>query len=95
MPTKKHLKSITNYKTKKRQPIKSNTDKHGPDFLKVNINNELTKNRMTIKVFFKFLRILNIKKVKFSITVVTERDFEVTVDEEISLFTTDFKDDNE
>lgn len=72
-----------------------NTPGPRTNFAKVNINNELTKNRMTIKVFFKFLRILNIKKVKFSITVVTERDFEVTVDEEISLFTTDFKDDNE
>ena len=34
MTTKKHLKTITNYKTKKRLNIKSNTDKHDPDFLK-------------------------------------------------------------
>jgi 16S rRNA G966 N2-methylase RsmD len=34
MLTKKQLKSITTYKTKKRPTIKKNTDKHGPDFLK-------------------------------------------------------------
>jgi hypothetical protein len=55
-------------------------------FAKVNIYNELTKNKMTIKVFFKFLRILNIKKVKLSITITTPKDKEITVSEEINLF---------
>lgn len=32
--TKKQLKSITNYKTKKQKNTKLNTSKHGPDFLK-------------------------------------------------------------
>lgn len=60
------------------------------NFAKVNINNELTKNKMTIKVFFKFLRILNVKKIRFSITITTARDKEFTVSEDINLFTTDF-----
>lgn len=62
------------------------------NFAKVNINNELTKNKMTIKVFFKFLRILNIKKIHFSITITTPRDKEITVFEDINLFTSDFPD---
>lgn len=62
------------------------------NFAKVNINNELTKNKMTIKVFFKFLKILNIKKVRFSVTITTARDKELTVFEDINLFTTDFPD---
>ena len=62
------------------------------NFAKVNINNELTKNKMTIKVFFKFLRILNVKKVRFSVTITTSRDKEVTVYEDINLFTSDFTD---
>lgn len=65
------------------------------NFAKVNINNELTKNRMTVKVFFKFLRILNVKRVTFSVTVVTTRDVEVTVEESINLFTTDYSDTEE
>ena len=60
------------------------------NFAKVNINNELTKNKMTIKVFFKFLRILNVKKIRFSITITTPRDKEITVFEDINLFTSDF-----
>jgi len=55
-------------------------------FAKVNIYNELSKPKMTIKVFFKFLKIINIKSVKISITVVTPKDREVTVTEEINLF---------
>ncbi len=62
------------------------------NFAKVNINNELTKNKMTIKVFFKFLRILNVKKVRFSVTIVTPRDKEITVFDEVNLFTTDYPD---
>lgn len=76
--------------------IFANTPGPRTNFAKVNINNELTKNKMTIKVFFKFLRILNVKKVTFSVTIITDRDIEVTVDETINLFTTDFpKEDGE
>lgn len=57
-------------------------------FAKVNIFNEITKNKMTIKVFFKFLRIINIKSVRISITVKTLRDKEYTVHEDINIFTT-------
>lgn len=70
--------------------IFANTPGPRTNFAKVNINNELTRNKMTIKVFFKFLRILNVKKVTFSVTIVTDRDIEVTVDETINLFTTNF-----
>ena len=57
-------------------------------FAKVNIFNEITKNKMTIKVFFKFLRIINIKSVRISVTVKTLRDKEYTVHEDINIFTT-------
>ncbi len=56
-------------------------------FAKVNIYNELTSSKMTIKVFFKFLRILNLKKIKFAITVTTLKDTEYSVFEEVNLFT--------
>lgn len=64
------------------------------NFAKVNINNELTKNKMTIKVFFKFLRILNVKKVRFSVSITTPQNKEITVFEDINLFTSDFPDEN-
>ena len=54
-------------------------------YAKVNIYNELTKEKMTIKVFFKFLRILNIKRVRFDVTIVTMKDKEITVSEEVTL----------
>jgi len=57
-------------------------------FAKVNHYNELSKNKMTIKVFFKFLKIINVKRVKISITLTTLRDKEYTVTEDISLFNT-------
>jgi hypothetical protein len=63
-------------------------------FAKVNIYNELTKNKMTIKVFFKFLRIINIKSVRISVTVRTVRDNEFTVHEDINIFTTDQTDED-
>lgn len=54
---------------------------------KVNILNEFSKNKMTIKVFFKFLRIINVKKVRFNITLVTFNDKEINVIEDIDMFT--------
>ena len=57
-------------------------------FAKVNIYNELAKNKMTIKVFFKFLKIINIKTVRITITIVTPKGKEVSVSEEINLFNT-------
>lgn len=57
-------------------------------FTKVNIYNELTKNRMTIKVFFKFIRILNIvKKIRITVTITTIKDEEITVYDDVNLFT--------
>lgn len=64
-------------------------------FAKVNIFNELAKNKMTIKVFFKFLKIISIKKVTITITAVTMRDREVSVSEEINLFNTKTGDDDD
>ena len=64
-------------------------------FAKVNIYNELAKNKMTIKVFFKFLKIILIKKVEIKITVTTQRGREISVSEEINLFKTDTGDSDE
>lgn len=59
---------------------RSNTKAH---FDKVNTYNELTSDRMTIKVFFKFLRVIKIKKVTFTLTVVNHRDKEITITEDV------------
>jgi hypothetical protein len=59
---------------------KSYTKNH---FDKVNTYNELCIDKMTIKVFFKFLRIIQIKKITINVTVTTARDKEVTVSEDI------------
>lgn len=64
-------------------------------FAKVNIYNELSKNKMTIKVFFKFLRIIAIKNVRISVTVTTSRDREITVFEDVQLFAQQGGDDDE
>lgn len=55
-------------------------------FTKVNIYNELSSDKMTIKVFInKFLRIIQIQKLKITVTVTTSRGKEVTVTEEVHL----------
>lgn len=64
-------------------------------FAKVNIYNELTKPKMTIKVFFKFLNIISIKKIRISITVTTLRDRDVTVCEDVFLLGQQGLDDDE
>lgn len=64
-------------------------------FAKVNIYNELAKDKMTIKVFFKFLRIIKIRSVKIRVTIVTPRGKEVSVEEEINLFNSIMGDDSE
>ena len=56
---------------------------------KINTYNEIIKNRMTIKVLFKYFRIIDIKKVTISVTVVTRRDVTVTVEEEVNFFAVD------
>lgn len=53
---------------------------------KVNILNEFSKNKMTIKVFFKFLKIINIKHVRFNITLTTFNNKEINLTEDIDLF---------
>lgn len=64
-------------------------------FAKVNIYNEMTKNKMTMKVFFKFLRILCVKKVVFTVTITTVADKEYTVSEDYSLSSGIFVEDQE
>lgn len=54
-------------------------------FAKVNTYNELSSFKMTIKVFFKYLTIARIKKVKIIIVATTVMDREVTVVEELDL----------
>lgn len=54
-------------------------------YTKVNLYNELTKDKMSFKVFMKLLTVLNIKKITFNITLITYSDHEITVTEEIQL----------
>lgn len=61
---------------------RGNTKSH---FDKVNIYNEMTTDRMTIKVFFKYLRIIKAQKVTFKVTVVNIRGKEVTVEHVVNL----------
>lgn len=57
-------------------------------YTKVNLYNEITKDKMTFKVFMKLLRVLGIKHVTFTIKLTTATDQEVTVTEDISLANT-------
>jgi hypothetical protein len=54
---------------------------------RINLFNDLTKNVMTFKVFMKMLRVLNVSRVIFKITVFTAEGKEVTVTEDVSLNT--------
>lgn len=54
-------------------------------FTKTNTFNDLIRKRMTIKVFFKFLRIALVQKVKLSVTVTTVDDKEFTVTESMTI----------
>lgn len=58
-------------------------------FDKINTYNEINKEKMTIKVFFKFLKILEIVKVRISVEVTTKRGVTVSVYEDISIFSAD------
>lgn len=59
-------------------------------FAKVNNYNDLTKPKMTIKVFFKFLKIIsvkyNISSIRITIDINTAKGDKFTVHEDISLF---------
>lgn len=54
-------------------------------FAKINTYNEIVSDKMTIKVFFKYLLIARIKKIKISITATTYTDRVVNVEEEFNL----------
>jgi len=53
---------------------------------KVNLYNEFTNNKLTIKGFFKFLRILNVQEVEFKVTIKTKGKIGTTVKERILMF---------
>ena len=55
-------------------------------FDKMNTFNELTKEDMSIKVFFKFLKLLDPKTVKITIEIETKNDQHVSVTETIRYF---------
>lgn len=57
-------------------------------FAKTNIYNEIFKSRMTVKVFFKFLRIINAKSVTFTVTVVSHDNKIYTVSHEAPILHT-------
>lgn len=50
---------------------------------KVNALGDFTRDKMTIKVFFKFLRVIKAKKITITMTITTARDKEVTVSDDI------------
>lgn len=54
-------------------------------YTRVNTYNEFTTDKMTIKVFFKFLRIIEIQSIEFSVKVRTKMGKEVTATESIKL----------
>ena len=54
-------------------------------YTRVNTYNEFTTDRMTIKVFFKFLRILDIQSVEFRVRVKTRMGKEVEVSETVPM----------
>lgn len=51
---------------------------------KVNTYKSLTDSRLTIKVFFRFLAILGVRKVRFTIDIETDRGTKVTVFDDIT-----------
>lgn len=52
-------------------------------FDKSNAYQELTKDKISIKVFFKYLLLLNLDKARISVTITTKRGKEYTVYEDI------------
>lgn len=54
-------------------------------YTRVNTYNEFTTDKMTIKVFFKFLRIIEIQSVEFTVKVKTKMGREVSATESIKL----------
>jgi len=53
---------------------------------KVNLYNEFTNNKLTIKGFFKLLKVLNVEEVEFKVTIKTKRKIAVSVKERILMF---------
>lgn len=55
-------------------------------YIRTNIFSEFAKDKMTVKVFFKFLRIINIKKIKFNVTVINSKDSVFEVEHSVDFF---------
>lgn len=51
---------------------------------KVNAYNELTSDKMTVKVFFKYLAMLDLASIRFTVTIKTIRGAEYTVHEDVN-----------
>ena len=56
---------------------------------RINTYNELTKDKMTIKVFFKFLKMLDLESVKITVAVKTRTGIEYSVQEDINFMSND------
>lgn len=86
------LKSLIDKFVIKKYQGTENTKSH---YDKINTYNQLSKNTMTIKVFFKFLKIINVKNVRFDVTITTMRGKEITVTKDVDLFSDIAQDDDE
>ena len=86
------LKSLIDKFVIKKYQGTENTKSH---YDKINTYNQLSKNTMTIKVFFKFLKIITIKKISISVTITTSRGNEISVTEDVDLFSDIVQDDDE
>ncbi len=58
-------------------------------FAKVNIYNEITREKMTIKVFYKLLKILGFRDVKLTVEATTARGVMVKVSHTVSMLTSE------
>lgn len=63
----------------------SATTEHRKHYIKSNLFNEITKNKMTMKVFVKFLMIMQIKKVVFIVRFVDNTDEQREVSQTFNL----------
>lgn len=66
-------------------------DSNRVGFDRINTFNELTKPKMTIKVFFKFLRIVKVKSIRIVVTAQTKYGKEFTVHEDVNFMTSTVK----
>lgn len=56
----------------------------GSHYMRVNTYNELSSGRMTVKVFFKFLHIIQIRRIEFNLKVTTRSGKIAEITEEVN-----------